>query len=228
MTPRAEPACDFTLHHYAEILRSAIRSGFEVHTCLAYVDAPLTERVLVLRHDVDWALEPAGRMAELEWQLGVRATYFVRVRSQLYDPRSPSNKSILRHMSERGFEIGLHYDAEADIATDRVVLERIIGRQVCGVAQHMPRRRGKVLGTNDGVTSAGPTDAPGVRYDAYGPPLIETLRYVSDSNQRWRHDCPHLMIGSETKLYLLVHPVWWSPLEGVTVEQIIEELRSGN
>ena len=43
---------------------------------------------LLLRHDIDFALEAAVAMAEAEHALGVRATYFVLVDTEFYNPCS--------------------------------------------------------------------------------------------------------------------------------------------
>lgn len=224
----AAPECSFDLDHYSEIVSAAVRLGFQPRTCGAYVDDPSGERVLVLRHDVDWALEPAERMADAEASMGIRSTYFVRVRSRLYDPASPAGRAVLRRLSDSGFEIGLHYNYEPEIAQDKDRLEQVVGRPVLGVAQHMPRRRGRDFGTGGESPAPDGAQVPGLRYDAYDPVFLSNLRYVSDSNRRWRQDCPHLLLESEPRLYLLTHPLWWSPPSGVTVDQVVETLRRGD
>lgn len=217
--------CGFALEHYAAIVGAAVRLGMRPRTCSAWVEDPAPGRALVLRHDVDWALEPAERMAEAEQALEVRSTYFVRVRSRLYDPDTPAGRAVVRRLADSGFEIGLHYNFEPEIAEDKERLEQIVGRPVVGAAQHMPRRRGRDFGSESDPDRA---QAAGLHYDAYDPIFLSNLRYISDSNQRWRQDCPHLLLPTEPRLYLLTHPLWWSPPPGITVEGVVETLRRGD
>ncbi|MCM8612185.1 methyltransferase [Accumulibacter sp.] len=78
---------------------------------------------VVLRHDVDWSIENALAMATLEYQLGVRATYFLlhpdgqfspsNYFGEIADGRLQIRRELFDHakrLIDLGHEIGLHND----------------------------------------------------------------------------------------------------------------------
>src|SRR5262245_23044590 len=67
-------------------------------------------RYFILRHDVDFCLQTALEMAQLEAQLGVRATYFILLSSPSYNVFSAPENSIPARLVELGHEVALHYD----------------------------------------------------------------------------------------------------------------------
>jgi hypothetical protein len=57
------------------------------------------------------------------------------------------------------------------------------------------------------------------------PPFFESEHYRSDSNQQWRHGCPHeeLAAGSFEWLQLLTHPEIWA-FDGATMRESMDSL----
>ena len=84
--------CDFSYGHYREIIELAKRKH-RIMTMLQY-SSSRPDEVLVLRHDIDTNPRRALRMAQVERNLDVRSTYFVRVHAEMYNPLS------LIHISE--------------------------------------------------------------------------------------------------------------------------------
>ncbi len=61
-------------------------------------------KYIILRHDVDEMAKNALKMAQLENQLGIRATYSFRIVKQSNKP------DIIKQIVELGHEIGYHYE----------------------------------------------------------------------------------------------------------------------
>ncbi|MBK9092020.1 MAG: hypothetical protein IPM84_04445 [Anaerolineae bacterium] len=79
--------CNFTFAHYREILSEARALGF---ACVSFQDlldgkADGAARVLLLRHDIDFTVNNALRLAQIEHELGATATYFVRLHAVHYN-----------------------------------------------------------------------------------------------------------------------------------------------
>jgi hypothetical protein len=57
------------------------------------------------------------------------------------------------------------------------------------------------------------------------PPFFDPEHYRSDSNQRWRHGCPHeeLAAGRFEWLQLLTHPEIWA-FDGSTMRESMESM----
>jgi len=66
----------------------------------------------MIRHDVDRRPIKALRMAQLENQMGIRSTYYFRVKPHLFKPW------IIRAIRRLGHEIGYHYETLSDARGD--------------------------------------------------------------------------------------------------------------
>jgi hypothetical protein len=97
-------ACSFELEHYRELLESARAGGYRFAT---FDGAPAAGDV-ILRHDVDLALDAALRMAELEAEAGAVATYFLMTRSVFYNLASAEGERAVARLRELGHRVGHH------------------------------------------------------------------------------------------------------------------------
>ena len=177
--------CGFSIEHYRELLEAAKAGGYR----FACFDVAPQQGDLLLRHDVDLSLDAALRMAELEADAEVTATYFLMTQSVFYNLASPEGLRALNRLRELGHGVGLHAvwpGAELDERFDPVV------------AWHNP---------NPDYMSE-PLDGA---VNAMQAPFFSPDNYRSDSNQRWRHGCPHdeLSRGAFEWLQLLIHPEVW-------------------
>jgi hypothetical protein len=178
-------SCPFDLAHYAELLDAARRGGYRFAT----FDREPEPGDLLLRHDVDMALDAALTMAELEAAAGVRATYFVMRRSEFYNLEAPTGVHALERLRELGHRVALHAvypDSTLDERFDPVI------------AWHVPEPEYMTTPVEGAV-------------NAMQPGYFHPDKYRSDSNQRWRSGCPHdeLASGAFEWLQLLVHPEIW-------------------
>jgi len=169
-------------------------------------------RLMILRHDVDLNIEGALHLAEVEADLGVQASYFVRLHARLYNPYELRTYRILHRILDMGHEIGLHYEpdfarlngvASLDmLKREREVLEMILDRPVVSASAHMPWLSGYAP-DEDNLGRAG------LRYEAYLPRFTQDLKYLSDSGGRWREGCFCQHVGNVPRMQVLVHPFWW-------------------
>jgi len=179
-------SCRFDLEHYRDLLEAAKAGGYR----FAFFDRAPAAGDLLLRHDVDLSLEAAVALAELEADAGAQATYFLMTRSVFYNLASPVGERTIDRLRALGHRIGLHAvhpEAELDARFDRVV------------AWHNPDP--EYIGT--------PIDGA---VNVMQPGFFDPERYRSDSNQHWRHGCPHeqLARGEFEWLQLLTHPEIWA------------------
>jgi len=95
----------FTYELYKQLLETALSCG-EV----LLFSKRTTKPGLIIRHDVDLDLKLCEHMVIVEKRLGVRSTFYVMVRSPLYNPLAPNESEFLRWLIAEGFEVGLHFD----------------------------------------------------------------------------------------------------------------------
>jgi hypothetical protein len=105
-----EPLRDrkFTFAAYAAFLDDVLDSGVRTVRLRDFRSAPRDRPIFALRHDVDVRLSAAERLAELEHDRGIAATYFV-LHTAPYWRRSDLHKR-LRRLQDLGHEVGWHND----------------------------------------------------------------------------------------------------------------------
>ena len=104
---------DFTLKAYHSLLTALQNAGYQFQTFEQFMESPAQGKAVVMRHDVDEKASNALKMAQLEHELGVRATYFFRIVKKSNVPE------VIRGIAALGHEIGYHYEdlalAEGDM-----------------------------------------------------------------------------------------------------------------
>jgi hypothetical protein len=204
-----QEALPYTRAGYRAALESALARGYAF---LPFDDPRRDEleHVCLLRHDVDADPEAAAELARLEAAEGIGATYFVMLRSPLYNLFGRANSELVREILSFGHALGLHYDVCFDdgsgrtlaegVALERRILEDVFETSVSAVSFHQP------------TLSAEPPelDLPGV-VNANDREQLSGFAYLSDSNKAVRAaDLPRLFREAvHPRLQLLVHPLWW-------------------
>ena len=99
---------DFTLRIYRKLLTTLQHSGYRFVTFEQYCESLPEERkeepFVILRHDVDLKAKNSLRTAQIEHELGIKASYYFRVVPQSNQP------DIIRAIAALGHEIGYHYE----------------------------------------------------------------------------------------------------------------------
>jgi hypothetical protein len=190
-------SCDFSLAHYRELLQAARAGGYR----WAGFDRPPEPGDLILRHDVDLSLEAGLALAEVEAEEEAWATYFLMTRSVFYNLASREGEHSLARLRELGHRVA-HHAVYPHVDLD--------DRFDPFFAWHNPDRE---------FLQA---EIPGAT-NVMRPPFFDPDHYRSDSNQHWRHGCPHeaLARGEPDWLQLLTHPEIWA-FDGATMRESME------
>jgi len=168
----------------------------------------------LLRHDIDMELEAALKLAEIEAEAGVQATYFFLVRTETYNLFSSAGTATISRILKMGHHLGLHfdcasYDAESSVENLRAacgreaaLLEQWFGRPVEVVSYHRPNKL--VLSGLDALSAPRP--------HTYMPLFTGPITYLSDSRGCWAHGGPldSVAYAERRPLHILVHPIWWN------------------
>ena len=183
----------------------------------------------MLRHDVDVSLEYALPMAQLEQKIGIRSSFFVRVRASFYNMGEAVNIERLKALAEMGFEIGLQeevgrfaadYDEAVELLKeDKAILEDTLGSPIYGVATHLPKWTPLRITTEVQAQS-------GFRYDPGGEIFNHGAIFLSDSNKCWKKYSLEEALALGEKTLAILHPVWWVE-PGVDVGEMIAMLKAG-
>lgn len=190
----------FRVGAWAATLRRALDRGYRF---VGFAEAlsldPADDgRYLLLRHDVEVSPDLAGRVAELEAELGVSSAWFFMISGGFYDLLA--HRAVVRRVRALGHTLGFHYDACDDIAEGLDILSVVAGQRVAQIAQHNPS-----------LVPRPPLERPDV-VDAYDARLTGPQRfvYVSDSGMRWRGKPLDALVEEGTpRIYALCHPESW-------------------
>lgn len=95
---------DFTLHTYQNLLFALQKSGYVFQTFEQFLTFPLKEKTVVLRHDIDKLPQNALRLAQMEYALGIEASYYIRI------VKGTWNATIAKEIVGLGHELSYHYE----------------------------------------------------------------------------------------------------------------------
>lgn len=217
-TNQASETTEFTYTWYQDFLDQIREAGYEFRR---FSDDP-GDGTVVLRHDVDLSIKDALKMALLEADRGVTATYCFLLTSALYNPLERDQREQIREIGSLGHEVALHFSTheywDADGRPDDEAL-------IEGIDEERTVLEGLVPETTETVSFHSPPwwvlkrELDGVR-NVYEPAYFDEMTYVADSGQRWRESPPAVHeFGASAQV--LTHPGLWSESDG-NFEQRVE------
>ncbi len=99
---------DFTFDNYRRLIRYAKEKGFEF---ILHKDKFKAERKdIIWRHDVEFEPDIALKMAQIEREEDVCASYFFQLHSPYYNLLDNHYRKIFHDIKEHGHLVGLHFD----------------------------------------------------------------------------------------------------------------------
>ena len=210
---------EFTYKGYTNLLETAVKAGYDF---IEFNDAklPTSKKFCVLRHDIDADLNAAYEMATIEAKLGVKATYFIMLRSPIYNLFSRTNHVFVQKIIDLGHEIGIHYDEgfyakkkelNSLIEEEALILENMFEKKISVVSFHQPSL--KVISNEIKIDKF---------INTYDKQDLEGITYISDSNKVWKESTPWDIFSQSRyiKMHLLIHPMWWMKNEDLPTEEI--------
>ena len=205
---------DFTEAEYRRLLAKAVARW----RIVTYAEGKADGRICLWRHDIDMSPHRGRRMASIEAECGVRATYFVLLHSPFYSMLEQEIRDVVREIAGYGHDIGLHFDAafyggrglgqkvlEEALAFEKRILEQTMEVPVRAFSFHNPGQMTELPAYQEEEIAG--------MLNADGREIRERFGYCSDSNGYWRHRrlLDVLESGEDERLYVLTHPEWWVP-----------------
>ena len=216
---------NFTYKDYQALIGLLRENGYAFSS---YVNYPGKGKCVILRHDIDYSLEQAVKLARIEKDLGVRSTYFVLLSSDFYNPASSSSYRYLHEILDLGHDIGLHFDETAYsyerfgmeyfIRKEARILSDLIDVNINSFSLHRPNHFS--LETEIRI--------PGL-INSYGEEFFHGFKYLSDSRRRWREPVEEIIEKGEfEKLHILTHAFWYHEEDLTISETILDFIRSAS
>lgn len=215
---RDDHSIPFTYETYEALLDELRARGYEFTSYGGTVE----DGEVLLRHDVDWSPRRASKMARLEADHGVSATYFFLLSSPFYNPLYEETREAIERITSLGHDVELHFSthqywssepAEEDLVAavdrEREILSSIVDEPIDTVSFHIPPDW-VLKRSYDGFLST------------YEKRFFDSIGYSADSNQRWRRS-PPFAEGIPDRLQILVHPGLWAETDQTFAERLYRE-----
>jgi len=96
---------DFTLRKYERLCEAVINSKYKVITFREFFEQKDEDgNFIIMRHDIDENVRFALDVAKIEYEQGIRASYYFRTRKKVYVPE------VIDKIASYNHEIGYHYE----------------------------------------------------------------------------------------------------------------------
>lgn len=171
-------------------------------------------KFIILRHDLDFDLNFAIKLAQIEHQKNVKSTYFIMLHHPLYNIWTKSNQLILKKIINLGHTIGLHFDLafyNSKINNQKLLnfyieeelsfLSKITNSKIYFVSFHQPQA--EILQNQIYLKD---------RFESvYNKIYFIDIKYISDSTGRWCEASINKFLQESKfdKIQFLSHPALW-------------------
>lgn len=210
---------DFTRANY----RRLIRLAKERFLFRKYSDFEKQEVFVLWRHDLDTSPHAARKLALIETEEGIRATYFLHLHNIFYNLLEREIVDCVMEIVSYGHDLALHFDPhfykvnsrhslEYYLAMEKRILEDIFGVEVRAFSFH---------NTDPIILSFKEWSYAGM-INAYAAFFRDEIAYCSDSNGYWRHRRLEDVLKDDSirSLQVLTHPEWWQDEEMSPQEKV--------
>lgn len=220
---------DFTEDSYRKYLMTAKRK----YIFRDYHNFDKSENFILWRHDIDFSVHRAKKLAEIENEEKVKATYFIHLHSEFYNVFEVEISKLIHEIIELGHTIGLHFDThyysvndenllEEHIEFEKKVLNRLFNTDIKTFSFH----------NNNSFTLSCKKWSYAGLINTYADYFQTEVSYCSDSNGYWKYKRLEDVLNENNKnLHVLTHPEWWqkdikSPYE--RIKRCIKERANNN
>lgn len=211
---------EFTISVYEFLLQLVVKK----FKFVKYTDVNPCENYVLWRHDIDFSLEQAVKIAEIEHRSNIRSTYFVHLHNDFYNALDSESFLLIKKIISCNHSIGLHFDINYyDIRSserlnywlkfEKNILENLFGEEIQVFSFH---------NTNE-ISMSFEDESYAEMINTYSNYFKTQVSYCSDSNGYWRYRKLVDVLNDDfvTQLQVLTHPVWWSDKELMPRTKII-------
>ncbi|MDJ0785159.1 MAG: hypothetical protein QNK05_00035 [Myxococcota bacterium] len=213
---------------YDGLIETFLAEGYRF---LSYLEPPVPERCVYLRHDIDYSLSWAVELAERNRGLGVRGTFFLQLRSPLYNLLSFENLEAARRLLDAEQWLAFHVTLPEE-PIDRGERAALILADYERTREALPELQPVFAWHNPSLRMTAEDldeEVPGM-VNAYGRIADTPVTYVGDSNLR--HSVAELRDvarAGTSPLQLALAPMQWLPdradMPGILARNLGRKLR---
>ena len=226
---------EFTFNGLKSMFEELLNNNYKVLTCREYIEwkqNKSNQKIFVNRVDIETSCKKAKVLAEVFNSLNIKASFFIRLHAEEYNPFSFENYKCLKYIRDTGHELAYHSeiidqahiwseDARENLIRDINVINRIFNTKIDGIASH-----GGFTGLNNlDFWNDHKASEFGLLYEGYDKQpefnLFYESIYISESNIKWKCYKNGVLMEGVSKtiaehakdgypvLYSLIHPEYF-------------------
>ena len=161
---------------------------------------------VAMRHDIDFDTSFALQAAIIENELGIRATYFFLLRSELYNVFTDTDYNNILAIKNLGHKISIHFDPtiyedfHAGLRKEVDIFRALFAEEVQLISIHRPNDFFQQF--NEPILDIEHT---------YQSKYFRDIKYFADSTGVWRfgHPADSAEFADGKTMHVLIHPIWW-------------------
>lgn len=217
------------LSRYKELIKASVDQGYKIVPVIEWYrefDSLQSQKVIILRHDVDFDPKTAMALGYIENQLNCRSTYYFRW--------STADSLQVNYLKSLGHEIGLHYETLATYCTKKNITDKnSVTIEVLDKCRELLKEeirlfeskygdiysicshgtvRNRLIGLSNSVliSKQRPADF-NIDIDANSPEITKPVSImISDSGNKWDPISYEEALQQNNQImYILIHPDWW-------------------
>jgi hypothetical protein len=199
---------DFTIGHYKRCLDLALKN----YEFICYPEAKEKENFILWRHDVDFSMHVARKLAEIENEKGVRSTYFIYPHCEFYNVLEKEVFLLVKEIQKLGHKIGLHFDSHFYNIQSSSQLDEALNKEKKLLIDFFEAEIEVFSFHNNNTFTMSCEDwSYGGLINTYAKFFKKDVGYCSDSHGIWRFSrLSNVLEDAEhRKLQVLTHPEWW-------------------
>lgn len=200
---------DFTTERYIQNIELAKKN----YNFILFTDLPTDARFVLWRHDVDFSIHRALRLAQIENELNIKATYFVYPHCEFYNLFEKTIARKIMEIQSLGHDIALHFDSHFYGIDSEVQLEKylLIEKRWLDETFGTDIKSFSFHNTNEFTMGCKQWQYSGL-INTYAAYFQNNVGYCSDSHGIWRHRrlADVLEAAQDSSLQVLTHPEWWA------------------
>ena len=199
---------NFNLDSYGVMISRIKELGYKI---VFFEEIDFKSKHLILRHDIDMSLKSALNMAVYEASQEIYSTYFLLLRSDMYNIFSSESTDIVKKIISLGHKIGLHFDHSIYTYKEHGFLDQYCEDECSAleswfnininiISFHKPSKN--LLSIDRKIAG---------RINTYQSNYFKKILYSSDSRGNWFYGDPleNLQRSNNLPIQLLTHPIWW-------------------
>lgn len=198
---------DFTLEEYRKILQQAKEQNYQFRF---FTDFNKDEKFALWRHDLDFSVHSAKKMAQIEQEENIKSTYFIHLHNEFYNLLEAEVSNLIKDIIKMGHQIGLHFDTHYYNIQDARLLDEKIKLEA-NFLNNIFDTEIKVFSFHNTTpfTMNCKEEMYGGLINTYANYFQENVTYCSDSNGYWRFKrIIDVVKENNPRIQILTHE-WW-------------------